>query len=40
MKTLRFVTFALTAVCTVVAIVGAVTIYSKKYKKSYITVCE
>ena len=40
MKVLKFVSIITVAVCTAAAILTAVTLYSKKYKKSYITVCE
>ncbi len=40
MKALKTITFVLTVLCAVAAVIGAVAVYSKKYKKSYITVCE
>lgn len=40
MKVLKFISIAAAVVTVVTALAAVVTVYSKKYKKNYITVCE
>lgn len=40
MKAIKIITVALAVICSAAAVIAAVTVYSKSYKKSYITVCE
>ena len=40
MKAIKIISLTLAVVCAVAAVVAAVTVYSKSYKKNYITVCE